>query len=287
MYFCKRVRELFVILLVIESSLCDVNEPRCYSRFDYDEKMMEKLVRTEIKMEELLGKLEDLEKRHNNIATEVDNSVKEIHDLGKKHGDLKTELDNSVKEIHDLGKKHDDLKIELDNSKAAVETFENMTKSDIDGLEKSIEMNDQRLDAMYTNITESKLQASVAFFTRPLSHITTSSGQTLVFDFVTTDVGGGYSPGTGVFTAPADGLYVFSITVMVQMSSSGSSANFSLKKNDIPVMWLYANDKDSVYETPSGTGLLSLQVGDTVHVTCETSGRFIHGSFTFFSGFKL
>ncbi|XP_052788754.1 collagen alpha-1(X) chain-like [Mya arenaria] len=266
MYLCKRVRELFAVLLVIEYSLCDENEPRCYSRFDYDEKMLEKMVKTEIKMEEILAKLEVLEKRQTNVETEVDNSVKETHGLAKKHDDLKTELDNS---------------------KAAVETFENMTKSDIDGLRKSIEMKVQRLDAMFTNSTESKLQAPIAFFARVSSSFTSSRGQTIVFDSVVTDVGGGYNPETGVFTAPAEGLYVFSITVMVQMSSSGSSAYFSLKKNDIPVMWLYANDKDSVYETPSGTGLLFLQVGDTVRLTTQNSGRHIYGSYSFFSGFKM
>ncbi|XP_052788753.1 uncharacterized protein LOC128223515 [Mya arenaria] len=262
MYFCKRVRELFVIVLVIESSLCDVNEPRCYSRFDYDKKMMEKLVRTEIKMEELLGKLEVMEKRHNSVETKVDNSVKEIHDLGKRHNSVETELDYS---------------------KAAVETFENMTKSDIGGLEKSIEMTDQRLDALFTNNTESKLQSPVAFFARLSTSFTSSAGQTLVFDSVTTDVGGGYNPGTGVFTAPADGLYVFSITVMVYMTTSATSAQFILKKNNNTVMWLYASETDSVYETASGTGILSLEVGDTVHVTNRESGRYIYSEYTFFS----
>ncbi|WAR31576.1 HIP-like protein [Mya arenaria] len=266
MYLCKRVRELFVLLLVIEPSLCDVNEPRYYSRFDYDEKMLEKLVRTEIKMEEILGKLEVLEKRQTNVETEVDNSVKEIHGLAKKHDDLKTELNNS---------------------NAAVETFENMTKSDIGGLEKTIKMNVQRLDAIFTNITESKLTAPVAFFARPVTDFTSSSGQTLVFDSVITDVGGGYNPGTGVFTAPADGLYEISIAVMVKMSSSAKKAEFNLRKNDSIVMWFIVNANDIVYETTSGTGLLSLQVGDTVRVTCYTSGQYIHGSYTFFSGFKL
>ncbi|WAR31577.1 C1QL4-like protein [Mya arenaria] len=266
MYLCKRVRELFAVILVIEYSLCDVNEPRCYSRFDYDEKMLEKMVKNEIKMEEILAKLEVLEKRQTTVETKVDNSVKETHGLAKKHDDLKTELDNS---------------------KAAVKTFENMTKADIDGLGKSIEMNVQRLDSMLTNITESKHQAPVSFFAKVSSAFTSSSRQTLVFDSVITDVGGGYKPETGVFTAPADGFYVFSFTVMVRLSPSESRADFYLKKNDNTEMWFIINENDTVYETTAGTGLLSLKVGDTVHVTLETSGRTIYGSYTFFSGFKL
>ncbi|XP_052788763.1 collagen alpha-2(VIII) chain-like [Mya arenaria] len=188
MYLCKRVRELFVIFLVIESSLCDVNEPRCYSWFDYEEKMLGKIVKTDSKMEEIL---------------------------------------------------------------------------------------------------ESKLQAPVAFFARVSSAFTSSISQTLVFEDVFTDVGGGCNPGTGVFNAPVDSLYVFSITVMVQMSSSAATALFVLKKNDDAVMWLYVNENDIVTEAASGTGLLPLKVGDTVRVTSDPSGGHIYGSYTFFSGFKL
>ncbi|XP_052787744.1 complement C1q-like protein 4 isoform X2 [Mya arenaria] len=142
-------------------------------------------------------------------------------------------------------------------------------------------------DVNFGGVSESKLQAPVAIFARVSSAFISSIGQTLVFDDVFTDVGGGYNPGTGVFNAPVDGLYVFSITVMVQMSSSAAIALFVLKKNDDAVMWLYVNENYTVTEMASGTGLLSLKVGDTVRVTSDPSGRHIYGSYTFFSGFKL
>ncbi|XP_052788681.1 uncharacterized protein LOC128223440 [Mya arenaria] len=279
MYSKKYVREFFVIVLMIESTVCDINEPRCYSRFDYEEKMLEKMVRTEIKNQELLTKLEVLEKRLTHVETEVDNTVKEIQGLEKKH---ETEKEETAKEVQDLEKAYDSLQTEL-------EKFENTTKSDFDRQEKSLEVHDQRLDAMFRNITESMHQSPVAFFATLSTSFTTSTfSQTLVFEKVVTDVGGGYNPGTGVFTAPVDGLYVFSTSVMVDLSTSTTDAKIRINKNGSKVVYLYFNDSDGNFETVSGTVILSMQVGDTVNVDCDNSERSILGAqYTFFSGFRL
>ncbi|XP_052789271.1 cerebellin-3-like isoform X2 [Mya arenaria] len=213
MYYSKCVQEFFIIVLVFDSSLCGMNEPQCFSRFDYDEKMLEKMVRAEIKDEELLGKLEALEQRLVNVENKVDNTVKEIQ--------------------------------------------ANMNHS------------------------------PVAFFATISSSFTTSSSyQTLVFDKVLTDVGGGYKPGTGVFTAPVNGLYVFSASVMVDLSTSASSAHISINKKSSRVVYLFVNDSDGNYETGVGTVILSLQVGDTVKLTCNESERTIF-YYSFISGFRL
>ncbi|WAR31322.1 CAPR2-like protein [Mya arenaria] len=277
MYSGKYVREVFVIVLVIKSSLCNMNEPRCYSRFDHEEKMLEKMVRTEIKIEELLGKLEAQEKRLSNVETEVDTSTKQIQGQEKKDD---TEIDMSVRGIQDLEKRYNSLRTEL-------REFVNTTKSNFDGLEKSLEVHDQRLDSMFGNITESKHYSPVAFFATLISDFTTStSSQTIVFNNVVTDVGGGYIPGTGVFTAPVNGLYVFSASVTVHLSTSKTSAYIKIRKNGSYIVFLYVSDGDGNYETGVGTVILSLQIGDTVELTCNNSGQRID-SFSFFSGFRL
>ncbi|WAR31326.1 C1QL4-like protein, partial [Mya arenaria] len=196
--------------------------------------------KSEIKKEELLAKQEVLEKRLTNVETEVDNSVKEIKELEKKHD---TEQEEQ---------------------------------------KKSLEMYDQRLDAIFMNttvgvllhvISESVHQSPVAFFATLSSSFTTSpSDQTLVFNNVVTDVSAGYNPGTGAFTAPVDGLYVFSASVMVNLSTSATSAHIRIKKNGSQVVYFIVNDSDGDYETVSSTAILSLQVGDTVMMTCNESG---------------
>ncbi|WAR31321.1 C1QL4-like protein [Mya arenaria] len=278
MYSVKYIREFFVMVLMIESTVCDMNEPRCYSRFDYEEKMLEKMVRAEIKNEELLGKLEALEKRLTNVETEVNTSKMEIQGQEKKHD---TDIEKSVNAFQDLEKAYNCLQIEF-------EKFENRTKLNFDGHEKSLEEHDQRLDVMVKNMTDSLHHPPVAFFATMSSVIASSSSrQTIVFNNVVTDVGGGYNSGTGVFIVPVDGLYVFSTTVMVDLSTSTTHAIFNIKKNGNDVVSLIVQDRDDNYETVSGTVILSLQVGDTVKVTCNDSGRNIYDRYTFVSGFKL
>ncbi|WAR31311.1 C1QT3-like protein [Mya arenaria] len=225
--------------------------------------MLEKMVRTEVKMKELLGKLEALEKRQTNAETEMDTSTKKIQDQVLKHD---SEIEMSAKGIEDLEKQYDSLQTECENT----------TKSYFNRHEKSLELLDQRLDSMSRNCTESMHPSSVAFFATLSSGFTTSSsGQTLVFYNVIKNVGGGYNPGTGEFTAPVDGLYVFSASVMVDLSKSRTAAHISIYKNDSFVVYLYVIDSDGKYETGAGTVILSLQVGDTVKVKCIYSGRII------------
>ncbi|WAR31329.1 C1QL4-like protein [Mya arenaria] len=255
MYYSKCVQEFFIIVLVFDSSLCGMNEPQCFSRFDYDEKMLEKMVRAEIKDEELLGKLEALEQRLVNVENKVDNTVKEIQGIEKKHD---AEKEETTKGLRDIEKAYDSLQTEL-------EKFENTTTSIFDKQDKCLEVYDQRLDARFRNSTANMNHSPVAFFATISSSFTTSSSyQTLVFDKVLTDVGGGYKPGTGVFTAPVNGLYVFSASVMVDLSTSASSAHISINKKSSRVVYLFVNDSDGNYETGVGTVILSLQVGDTI-----------------------
>ncbi|WAR31325.1 hypothetical protein MAR_033867 [Mya arenaria] len=236
-YSSKRIRKLCVVVLVIESSMCNMNEPRCYSRFDYEEKMLEKMVRTEIKIEELLGKLDALEKMLTNAETEVDTLVKDNHVLEKRPSNVEAKLDNSIKEIHGLEKKHD---IELDKSRVC---------------------------------TTHPLPSSPSF--RPVLQHPPFFKRTIVFNNVVTDVGGGYNLGTGVFTAPINGLYVFSTSVMVDLSTSSTLAHIRISKNGNHIEYLYIIDSNSEYETGAGTVILSLQVGDTVKVACFYDGRSI------------
>ncbi|XP_052788686.1 complement C1q-like protein 4 [Mya arenaria] len=129
----------------------------------------------------------------------------------------------------------------------------------------------------------------VAIFATIASDSTTSSSfQTIVFYNIVTNVGGGYNPRTGVFLTPTNGLYMFSTSVMVKLSTPTTNTRFKIRKNGSHVASLMASDIEGNWETVSGTVILPLLVGDTVKVTCVESRRFISGGhFTFFSGTKL
>ena len=118
----------------------------------------------------------------------------------------------------------------------------------------------------------------------------TTNGQTIVFDQVDTNLGGGYSGATGVFTAPQAGTYVFSLTFFMYYSSQYVSSGYLyLMMNNIQSIGVWLQLDSSVNQgTASGTTVLSLNKGDYVHVQARTADMYIGGSkVSFFSGFLL
>ena len=95
-----------------------------------------------------------------------------------------------------------------------------------------------------------------------------------MFDKVWTNVGNGYNPNTGKFTAPKSGLYQISGTVM---SATGKKLHVYLFKNDKQTVSLYSG-------TGPATGavniVLKLQKGETVRNACTKSGSLRFSQFS-------
>jgi len=123
----------------------------------------------------------------------------------------------------------------------------------------------------------------------------TTSGRTIVFDQVDTNLGGGYSGITrGVFTAPVAGTYVFSLTIYMyydrnRSSSYASNGDLYIMKNQDESIRVFVNlDNNAHRGTASGTTVLSLNKGDHVRVQARTVNMYIGGNnYSYFSGFLL
>ena len=119
----------------------------------------------------------------------------------------------------------------------------------------------------------------------------TTQEQTIVFDQVDTNLGGGYSNTTGVFTAPVAGTYVFSLTFYMYYPSSSyaSAGQLSIMQNNVQslIVWLQL-DSNANQGTASGTTVLSLNKGDHVYVKAVYADMLIGGgNYSYFSGFLL
>ena len=119
----------------------------------------------------------------------------------------------------------------------------------------------------------------------------TTGGQTIVFNQVDTNLGGGYSNTTGVFTAPVAGTYVFSLTFYMYYPSSSyaSYGELYIMQNNVQSIRVRLRLDNSVNEgTASGTTVLSLNKGDHVYVQASYANMYIlGGKMSFFSGFLL
>jgi hypothetical protein len=109
-------------------------------------------------------------------------------------------------------------------------------------------------------------------------------GEIILFDKVWTNVGNGYNPNTGKFTAPKSGLYQISGTVM---STSGKNVAVYLFKNDKQTVSLYTG---SGYATATVNIVLKLQKGETVYMKNHNSNHIIYSDvsvYCVFSGFLI
>ncbi|KAK3583649.1 hypothetical protein CHS0354_021386 [Potamilus streckersoni] len=108
--------------------------------------------------------------------------------------------------------------------------------------------------------------------------------QTIVFDKIVTNIGGGYHHSTGIFIAPISGVYVFHVTAM---STPGKNQFLMLTKDGAGIQLLYT-EAITNYESASITVPLELGKGSEVWVQTETGMGTIHGyTQTIFTGFLL
>lgn len=110
--------------------------------------------------------------------------------------------------------------------------------------------------------------------------------QTLVFDAVKTNVYGGYSAFSGIFTVPVEGIYVFTISIRIKSLSFGS---YVITKNgDSEGTFVGILEGRNVHGMVAGTIVIAANQGDIVfvktHPTLSHKGEVVndeHGQSTF------
>ncbi|XP_033753759.1 collagen alpha-2(VIII) chain-like [Pecten maximus] len=129
---------------------------------------------------------------------------------------------------------------------------------------------------------------NIVAFTAYLSHTILEPGSdySIKYDHVVTNAGNGYSPVTGAFTCPEDGVYV--ITWTTAMANQGCIQTH-LKKNGVSVGYSFIAYQSNYPDMGSQTSVLVLSRGDvlTVKIESKTSGPALYATYTSFSGFLL
>ena len=109
----------------------------------------------------------------------------------------------------------------------------------------------------------------------------------MVFPTVITNVGNGYNPNDGVFTAPMAGVYVFFVNVQSYTSQS-IYVDIVLNGSTKARTMAYNGGGSEYYEAGPNLAVLSLQTGDRVWVKYYSGKGYYHdGPMTTFSGFII
>lgn len=104
----------------------------------------------------------------------------------------------------------------------------------------------------------------------------------IIFDRVITNIGSAYSPSTGRFTAPVNGVFQFNVIVSAQ---GRQKAAVMVLKNGEMVATVWA-ESIPYWATSSNIAVLSLDRGDQVWLLLLTRASYLHGyMYTTFSGF--
>ncbi|XP_060588620.1 complement C1q-like protein 4 [Ruditapes philippinarum] len=129
---------------------------------------------------------------------------------------------------------------------------------------------------------------TVAFYTQLSKDVgNIGNHQTIIFDIVTTNVGHGYNPVDGIFTAPLQGTYVF---FWLNTNKDHSYMNTELVKNSTVVGKSMSDAADHAdYAAASNSAVLQLKAGEEVWVRSGTwhSGTLAGDYYSTFSGWLL
>lgn len=131
-------------------------------------------------------------------------------------------------------------------------------------------------------LSASQAQKKIAFFVGLTENFGPVTEHTdIVFDRVITNIGSGYEPKTGRFTAPADGVYQFNVIISAQ---GRQKAAVMVLKNGEMVATVWA-ESIPYWSTASNVAVLSLDRGDQVWLLLLSRASYLHGyMYTTFSG---
>ncbi|XP_049319419.1 multimerin-2-like isoform X8 [Astyanax mexicanus] len=221
-----------------------------------------------------------VEQRHtttavNNLESRLRASESQVEELKKKvevesHinqeklNDLKTSLNNEVeilkKENQAQAVNHSTLEVRFET-----EVDELKTKSDesLKDLKNSLKITENNVEILKKENQERKVVFSASLSGGEEAHHGPHSiDVTLVYKHVFINIGNAYNPVTGIFTAPARGVYEFKIYAF---GLGGRTVSVSLQKNGHHVTGAHAYQQPNEANSSNGVSLL-LEVGDVVCV---------------------
>lgn len=235
-------------------------------------------------------------KEHTDLETESRDKKYEKfeHHFNTSVNELKTEtfktksgLSNITAQIQSVEDSQTEMKRELTETlNRTVTKFETQFQtSEYERLKLSSSVSS--LEVAQMNMSKSRCDVStrIGFTATVSSTSSTWKSGNLVFDVVITNVGNGYNPGTGVFTAPTAGEYVFFVNVQ---SFGTQSIYVDVVLNGVTKVrtMAYSTGGNDFYDAGPNLVVLTLQKGDGVWVKRYSGqGYYIDGPITTFSGF--
>ncbi|KAL4237731.1 hypothetical protein ACF0H5_002444 [Mactra antiquata] len=218
-----------IVLALCFISLCQCEEPKSCSQFYYVDKLLEKMIRIELKGETLDKEIADT---NSNVHLTLD--------------ELKRERDNFKNEIMEFKNLMKDFKI---NTDSFIGTMEN----------KFLGFKTETRE-----IIKNMATPNVVFKARTVKDKSPSKGETIIFQDIMFNYGKAYDETTGVFTVPVNGTYLF--TVQVCLNNNKSFYYGIVSDYDVHTSGVFHDSTATICYTADAT--MRLDVGQKVWLKC-------------------
>ncbi|XP_060572182.1 uncharacterized protein LOC132730312 [Ruditapes philippinarum] len=189
----------FVVLFQIYNfQFVLAKEPVC-SKFAYEEQLLEKMIRTEIKVETMANEIKTTQETVMDTLGVIKKTVQEFTDMFES---LKNNITGRMLENTQIIEKK-------------MKFFEKLYEATRMNLTQEIEKQGNSVVEM-----QGKLERpSVAFNAHHVADVNLDeANERIVFDTVITNEGSGYDSSTGIFTAPVGGMYQFNVHICTHSS---------------------------------------------------------------------
>ncbi|XP_053372692.1 complement C1q and tumor necrosis factor-related protein 9A-like [Mercenaria mercenaria] len=237
----------FVLLFLVKNiNFSLATEPVC-SKFAYEEQLLEKMIRTEIKVESIES---EIKKTQDSVLNTLNEIKKKAADIMDRFEDLRNNItDETVAKTKDMQKKEEFFQ----------NSFEELRMNFTNDMET-------KRNAL-TDLQDKMAQPSVAFYAHHVTETTLDkTDQIIVFDSVLTNEGSGYDTSTGIFTAPVEGMYQFTVHICTY---SGKYSFIGLVLAD-KVIASTSNFASNSYTCNSVGAIARVKSGEQVWVKCTS-----------------
>nr|XP_022304291.1 multimerin-1-like [Crassostrea virginica] len=251
------------------------------------------------KVNDLVKGMADLKKNMETSNQQLQDAKREIETNKQQLQDAKREIETNNQQLQDAKTEIAALKNENSALKAKWQVLSNLTTFLSDNLTTTINtvkesQHSQRelssdvssLQAFQKNMSVGAVKDTPVAFTAGITSTSGSwDGDILVFPHVITNKGQGYSSSSGKFTAPRDGTYVFTVTVV---SYSTNHLRLDIVHDGVRKVRTYSHSSTH-YQTGTNLVVLELDRGDAVWVKRYVGRGYYTYSvpLTTFSGFIL
>ncbi|XP_063414349.1 uncharacterized protein LOC134696458 [Mytilus trossulus] len=200
--------------------------------------------------------------------------------------------DKLIKQIEDFkknGKKIETIAIkngkELDSFRKEIDIIKNgmVKKAKFGQLEnkvRTIQQNVRQIQSQMTNLRKS----SIAFFAFLKNDLYAVGSEVLKFADVRINKGGAFNPSTGVFTAPKQGIYQMSCTIM---GFAGYEFYYLIMKNG-SIYSYGTTSSGGHWNTETSLILMNLRKSDRVYIKHRHGASRVHANKnSYFSGYLI